>query len=135
MQQRVRSRARNERAVDQVISVRENFTRDLQTLRLAGTREGAVFGRKQNQFGIDRFRGARDRIGQVLIACRHVVECAVWFDMVWSYSGGRGDRLKNAELIDYCVKDVFGGHFQFLATEIFPIEKTRMRSNGNPASL
>src|SRR5437667_4697781 len=55
--------------------------------------------------------------------------------MVWSHSDGSGDRLKNAELVDYCVKNFFGGHFQFLATEIFSIEKTRMRSNGNPASL
>ena len=53
MQQRVRSRARNERAISQVISVRENFARDLQTVRFAGTRECAVVGRKQNQFRID----------------------------------------------------------------------------------
>ena len=55
--------------------------------------------------------------------------------MVWSHSDGSGDRLKNAELVDYCVKDFFGGHFQFLATEIFSIEKTRMRSDSNLASL
>lgn len=37
MQQRLCSRAGNERAISQVISVRENFVHDLQAARFAGT--------------------------------------------------------------------------------------------------
>ena len=56
-------------------------------------------------------------------------------DVIRPHSGGFGDRLKNAELKSYRIKDFVGGHFQFLAPEIFTIEKARMRSNSDSAGL
>ncbi len=48
-------------------------------------------------------------------------------DVIRPHSDSIRDRLKNAELKSYRIKNFVGGHFQFLAPEIFTIEKAWMR--------
>ena len=47
------------------------------------------------------------------------------------HAGRFRDRLENADLISDGVKNFLGRDRQFFAPKIFPIEKTRMRANGN----
>src|SRR4030095_11228314 len=57
------------------------------------------------------------------------------FDMVRPHTGSFSDCLKNAELKSYCIKNFIDGNFQFLSSEIFPIEKAGMRSNRHSVCL
>src|SRR5215470_2301186 len=98
-------------------------------MSLAGTRKLAFVRREEDQFRIDRFDGARDRIGKFRIAHRHVVQRAVRLDVVRPHIQRGGDRLKNSELISHGVEDFLGGYRQLLASEILAIKKTRMRSD------
>ena len=100
MEQRVRPRSQNKRSIAQIISICKNFVRDLQTIFFSSARERAVLRRKKNQFSVDTSDGARNRIGQRLVAHRHVVKRAVRFHVIRSNAGRFRDRLKDAELID-----------------------------------
>jgi hypothetical protein len=51
--------------------------------------------------------------------------------VIGSHGECRGDGLKNAELISHGIEHFFVRHIQFLASEIFTIEKTRMRSDSD----
>jgi hypothetical protein len=42
-----------------------------------------------------------------------------------------GDRLKNSKLISHRVEHFLGGYRQLLASEVFAIEKARVRSDGD----
>jgi hypothetical protein len=129
MEQSIRSRARNQPAVIQVISIGENFARGLQVMSLAGARKLALVRRKQDQLRIDRCDGASDCIGEFCVADGHVIERAVRLHMVRSHIQCGGDRLKNSELISYRVEHFLIRYFEFLASEIFAIKKTRMRAD------
>src|SRR4029077_4281784 len=131
VKQCVRSRARNEPAVVCVITIGENLARDLQTMSLARAGKLALVRREQDQFRIDRFDGACDRVGEIRIPYRHVVQGAVWLDVVRVDIQSGSDRLKNPELISHGVEHFFGGYRQLLASEILAIEKTRMRSDSD----
>src|SRR4029077_8506784 len=60
VEQSIGSRARDERSVAAIVSVSENFMRNLQTTRLAGARERAFHRREKNQLSIYVFNSARD---------------------------------------------------------------------------
>src|SRR5215831_11359383 len=90
---------------------------------------------EQDQFRIDRFDGPRDCVGEFQVTYRHVVQGAVRLDVIRLHIQRGGNRLKNSNLIGYAVEDFFGGYVQLLASEIFAIEKTWMRSDSYSALL
>ena len=56
-------------------------------------------------------------------------------DVVGSHIECGGDRLKNSELISHGIEHFFVRHLQFLASEIFAVEKTGMGSDSNAVLL
>src|SRR5256886_13191442 len=100
-------------------------------MRLACARQLALVRSKQNELWIDRFDGARDSIGQFLVAHGHVIKSTVRFDVVRLHAHGGSNRLKNAELISDGVEYFQSTYFQFFTSEILAIEKTWMRSDGD----
>ena len=57
------------------------------------------------------------------------------FHVIRSHADGGGDRLKNSELISHGVEYFFVTYLQFLASKIFAIEKTWMRSDSDAVLL
>ena len=72
---------------------------------------------------------------RVCVAHCHVVECTVRLDVVRLHVQCGGDRLKNSELISHSIEHFLVAYLQFLASEIFAIEKTRMRSDSDSVLL
>src|SRR6266568_6745890 len=102
---------------------------------LACTSKFTAVRREQDQLRIDRRDCARNHVGQLRIAHGHVVKRSMRFDVVRSHIKCGGDRLKNSELISHGVEYFFVAYLLFLASKIFAVEKTWMRSNSDPVLL
>src|SRR6476619_8477527 len=98
-------------------------------MSFAGMSKLAFFWREQDQFGIYRFDGARNCIGEFPTPHGHVIERAMRLHMIRLHMQGRSDRLKNSKLIGHGVEHFFVRYRQLLTSEILAIEKTRMRSD------
>ena len=73
VQQRVRARTRDERAIAQIITVGENFSRDFQPVRFDRARKHAAVGGKKNQGRIGTCNCACNSAGKFLVPHRHII--------------------------------------------------------------
>src|SRR5204862_2833382 len=59
----------------------------------------------------------RDLLRNLLISRRHVIERAMWFDVIRPYAEVGSDCLKNAELIAHPFKNFIRRNWEFFSAE------------------
>src|SRR5215467_2821536 len=100
MKQRIRSRARDQPAVIEVIAIGEDFARNLQSDLFPCALHGAVRWCKQDQGRIDCEDRMGNGLGQFFVAHSHVVKRAMRLYMLRPSASGDREGMESADLID-----------------------------------